>query len=212
MAGAHHSDDDPPIAARVAALEAILTEKGLVDRAAMDALIDMYETKVGPHNGARIGEDLVPGRHQGAAEDLLARQPQRRLAHELERVDRGVADPRYRAQRRAWRRNRAGEAAETVQQRPRQWPDVAPRDREEQRLQQVEIGECGALAAAELGAQPGAVPRQAFRVPVPVAVLHRGACRRHLARHAASVEGSDPRPEAGLRLNRADGVIRRARR
>ena len=54
MARADHSEDDPPIAARVKALEAILTEKGLVDRAAMDVLIDTYETKVGPRNGARV--------------------------------------------------------------------------------------------------------------------------------------------------------------
>ena len=38
----------------VKALEAILTEKGLVDRAALDVLIDTYEHKVGPRNGARV--------------------------------------------------------------------------------------------------------------------------------------------------------------
>jgi nitrile hydratase subunit alpha len=54
MASTHHTDDDPPIAARVKALEAILTEKGLVDRAALDVLIDTYEHKVGPRNGARV--------------------------------------------------------------------------------------------------------------------------------------------------------------
>ncbi len=39
---------------RVRALESLLTDKGLVDPAALDALIDMYETKVGPRNGARV--------------------------------------------------------------------------------------------------------------------------------------------------------------
>ena len=54
MASTHHTDDDPPIAARVMALEALLTEKGLVDRAALGVLIDTYEHKVGPRNGARV--------------------------------------------------------------------------------------------------------------------------------------------------------------
>ncbi len=39
---------------RVRALESLLTEKGLVDPAALDALIDTYENKVGPRNGARV--------------------------------------------------------------------------------------------------------------------------------------------------------------
>jgi nitrile hydratase len=39
---------------RVRALESLLTEKGLVDPAALDALIDTYETKIGPRNGAKI--------------------------------------------------------------------------------------------------------------------------------------------------------------
>src|SRR5689334_25127139 len=39
---------------RVRALESILVEKGYVDPAALDALVEMYETKVGPHNGARV--------------------------------------------------------------------------------------------------------------------------------------------------------------
>ena len=38
---------------RVKALESLLVEKGLVDPAALDALIDTYEQKVGPRNGAR---------------------------------------------------------------------------------------------------------------------------------------------------------------
>ena len=43
---------DPAL--RVKALESLLVAKGLVDRAALDALIDTYEHKVGPRNGARV--------------------------------------------------------------------------------------------------------------------------------------------------------------
>lgn len=43
---------DPTL--RVKALESLLVEKGLVDRPALDALIDTYEHKVGPRNGARV--------------------------------------------------------------------------------------------------------------------------------------------------------------
>jgi nitrile hydratase len=39
---------------RVKALESLLVEKGLVDRAALDAVVDTYETKIGPRNGARV--------------------------------------------------------------------------------------------------------------------------------------------------------------
>ena len=43
---------DPAL--RVKALESLLVEKGLVDRAALDALVDTYEHKIGPRNGARV--------------------------------------------------------------------------------------------------------------------------------------------------------------
>jgi nitrile hydratase len=39
---------------KVKALESLLVEKGLVDPAALDALIDTYENKVGPRNGAEV--------------------------------------------------------------------------------------------------------------------------------------------------------------
>jgi nitrile hydratase len=39
---------------RVRALESILVEKGYVDPVALDVLIETYESKVGPHNGARV--------------------------------------------------------------------------------------------------------------------------------------------------------------
>lgn len=43
---------DPAL--RVKAMESLLVEKGLVDRAALDALVDAYEHKIGPRNGARV--------------------------------------------------------------------------------------------------------------------------------------------------------------
>ena len=43
---------DPALRAK--ALESLLVEKGLVDRAALDALVDTYEHKIGPRNGARV--------------------------------------------------------------------------------------------------------------------------------------------------------------
>jgi len=43
---------DPAL--RVKALESLLVEKGLVDRAALDSLVDAYEHKIGPRNGARV--------------------------------------------------------------------------------------------------------------------------------------------------------------
>ncbi|HUQ92599.1 MAG TPA: nitrile hydratase subunit alpha [Bryobacteraceae bacterium] len=58
-AHAHHHDhehstvpSDPTL--RVKALESLLVEKGLVDPAALDVLIDTYEHKVGPRNGAQV--------------------------------------------------------------------------------------------------------------------------------------------------------------
>src|SRR5215510_15521873 len=42
------------VALRVKALESLLVEKGLVDPAAIDATVDLYENKVGPRNGARV--------------------------------------------------------------------------------------------------------------------------------------------------------------
>jgi nitrile hydratase subunit alpha len=53
---AHEGHNAPPsdAALRVKALESLLVEKGLVDPQALDAIVDTYETKVGPHNGARV--------------------------------------------------------------------------------------------------------------------------------------------------------------
>src|ERR1700758_1338964 len=53
----HHHDhqvvpSDPAL--RTKALESLLVEKGLVDRDALNALVDTYENKIGPRNGARV--------------------------------------------------------------------------------------------------------------------------------------------------------------
>lgn len=50
----HHDSSLSPTELRVKALESLLTEKGLVDPAALDLLIETYEHKVGPRNGARV--------------------------------------------------------------------------------------------------------------------------------------------------------------
>ena len=50
----HHQTVPSDPALRVKALESLLVEKGLVDRAALDALVDAYEHKIGPRNGARV--------------------------------------------------------------------------------------------------------------------------------------------------------------
>ena len=54
MAHRHHNAPLSDTALRVKALEALLVEKGLVDPQALDVIIDTYEKKVGPHNGARV--------------------------------------------------------------------------------------------------------------------------------------------------------------
>lgn len=54
-----HSSDEmthPPsdMALRVKALETLLTERGYVDQAALDAIVDTYQNKIGPRNGALV--------------------------------------------------------------------------------------------------------------------------------------------------------------
>ena len=49
-----HREPDSDIVLRVKALEKVLVDKGLVDPTAIDALVDRYENKVGPQNGARV--------------------------------------------------------------------------------------------------------------------------------------------------------------
>ena len=69
MSHDHDHDDDSPHehdaplsgpALKVKALESLLVDKGLVDPKALDELIDTYETRVGPRNGAKV---VVHGRH-----------------------------------------------------------------------------------------------------------------------------------------------------
>ena len=52
----HGKHGAPPsdTALRVKAIESLLVEKGLVDPKALDAIVETYETKIGPHNGARV--------------------------------------------------------------------------------------------------------------------------------------------------------------
>ena len=54
MSTHHHSTvpSDPEL--RVKALESLLVEKGLVDSKTLDELVDLYETKIGPRNGAKV--------------------------------------------------------------------------------------------------------------------------------------------------------------
>ena len=53
--GAHaHGSELGPMELRVRALESLLVEKGYVDPAAVDEIIQTYETRVGPRNGARV--------------------------------------------------------------------------------------------------------------------------------------------------------------
>ena len=56
--GHDHDHDEgsalSPIALRVKALESLLVEKGYVDPAALDVLIETYENRIGPRNGARV--------------------------------------------------------------------------------------------------------------------------------------------------------------
>ncbi|ASY63629.1 Cobalt-containing nitrile hydratase subunit alpha [Sinorhizobium sojae CCBAU 05684] len=52
--GHHHDNHFSDMEARVKALETLLTEKGLIDPAAIDAIVETYETKVGPRNGAGV--------------------------------------------------------------------------------------------------------------------------------------------------------------
>jgi nitrile hydratase len=49
-----HGSDLDEMTARVRALETVLVQKGLIDPAAVDRIIDTYQNKVGPRNGAAV--------------------------------------------------------------------------------------------------------------------------------------------------------------
>ena len=57
-ASSGHDDHDDgalsDVELRVRALESILTEKGYIDPAAVDAVVEAYQTRIGPRNGARV--------------------------------------------------------------------------------------------------------------------------------------------------------------
>jgi nitrile hydratase len=50
----HDHSELSEVASRVRALETLLTEKGYIDPAALDAIVETYETKIGPRNGAQV--------------------------------------------------------------------------------------------------------------------------------------------------------------
>lgn len=54
MVGHGHNKPESDIAIRVKAIESLLAEKGLVDPVGIDHLVDYYETRVGPRNGAAV--------------------------------------------------------------------------------------------------------------------------------------------------------------
>jgi nitrile hydratase subunit alpha len=49
-----HQDVPADVALRVMSLESLLIEKGLIEKGALDALIDTYEHRIGPRNGAKV--------------------------------------------------------------------------------------------------------------------------------------------------------------
>ena len=49
-----HGSEMSPMVARVRALETVLTDKGYVDPKALDLIVETYETKIGPRNGAQV--------------------------------------------------------------------------------------------------------------------------------------------------------------
>ncbi len=51
---AHQGSALPDIALRVKALEDLMIEKGVIERATLDRIIETYETAIGPRNGARV--------------------------------------------------------------------------------------------------------------------------------------------------------------
>lgn len=54
MGSGHDHSHLTDIEARVRALESLLSEKGYIDRAAVDEIVDTYQTKIGPQNGAHV--------------------------------------------------------------------------------------------------------------------------------------------------------------
>ena len=49
-----HGSELSEMQLRVRALETVLSEKGYIDPAALDLIVEAHETRIGPHNGARV--------------------------------------------------------------------------------------------------------------------------------------------------------------
>ena len=86
-----HSSELSETQLRVRALETVLTEKGYIDPAALDAIVETYERKVGPRNGARVVAKAWgnPAFKQALLED--ASKAVRTLGHESRVGDHLVA-------------------------------------------------------------------------------------------------------------------------
>ena len=54
MADHHHPEELAPVEARIAAIEAVLVEKGVLDVDAVDQIVAHFEENLGPMNGARV--------------------------------------------------------------------------------------------------------------------------------------------------------------
>ncbi|MFK0206448.1 nitrile hydratase subunit alpha [Agrobacterium sp. NPDC090283] len=54
MSDEHHTKPPADIALRVRALESLLAERGILETAALDELVDTYEHRIGPRNGAKV--------------------------------------------------------------------------------------------------------------------------------------------------------------
>ncbi|HVQ48453.1 MAG TPA: nitrile hydratase subunit alpha, partial [Mycobacterium sp.] len=50
----HHPAELAPVEARVAAIESVLVEKGILDTDALDAIVQHFEDNLGPMNGAKV--------------------------------------------------------------------------------------------------------------------------------------------------------------
>ena len=54
MADHHHPEELAPVEARIAAIESVLVEKGMLDVDAVDAIVAHFEDNLGPMNGAKV--------------------------------------------------------------------------------------------------------------------------------------------------------------
>ena len=89
----HHGSELSEAQLRVRALETVLTEKGYIDPVALDALIEAYETKVGPRNAARASSPR-PGPIPSSSARCSPTAPRRsRDARLFERVRRTSSSP-----------------------------------------------------------------------------------------------------------------------